>query len=124
MATGKITKTEWVLLGLTGVFLCVLLGLFFHDRAELQTAGVETEAEVPWEEIQPELTPLDLNTASAENLAELPGIGEELARRIVEYRRENGPFKTLEDIMLVPGIGEGKFGALEGWIAVNGETVE
>lgn len=124
MATGNITKTEWVLLGLTGVFLCVLLGLFFHDRAELKTAGVETAVEVPQEEIRPDLTPLDLNTAGVETLAELPGIGEELARRIVEYRTENGPFKTLEEIMLVPGIGEGKFAALEGWIAVNGETVE
>ena len=122
MGTGKITKTEWLLLGLTGVFLCGLLALFFHDRAE--TAGIETAVEIPQEELRPDLTPLDLNTAGAEALAELPGIGEELARRVVEYREENGPFETLEDIMLVPGIGEGKFAALEGWIAVNGEDAE
>ena len=122
MGTGKITKTEWLLLGLTGVFLCGLLALFFHDRTE--TAGIETAVEVPQEELRPDLTPLDLNTAGAEALAELPGIGEELARRVVEYREENGPFETLEDIMLVPGIGEGKFAALEGWIAVNGEDAE
>lgn len=122
MGTGKITKTEWFLLGLTGVFLCGLLALFFHDRTE--TAGIETAVEVPQEELRPDLTPLDLNTAGAEALAELPGIGEELARRVVEYREENGPFETLEDIMLVPGIGEGKFAALEGWIAVNGEDAE
>ena len=124
MATGKITKTEWLLLGLTGVFLCVLLALFCHDRTELETAGIETVTEVPQEEIQPDLTPVDLNTAGAEKLAELPGIGEELARRIVEYREENGPFEQLEDILKVPGIGEGKFAGLEGWIAVNGETLE
>ena len=122
MGTGKITKTEWFLLGLTGVFLCGLLALFFHDRTE--TAGIETAVEVPQEELRPDLTPLDLNTAGAEALAELPGIGEELARRVVEYREENGPFETLEDSMLVPGIGEGKFAALEGWIAVNGEDAE
>ena len=124
MAVGKITKTEWILLGLTGAFLCVLLCLFFHDQAELAETGVETAVEIPQEEIRPDLTPLDLNTAGVEPLAELPGIGEELARRIVEYRSENGPFKAPEDIMLVPGIGEGKFAALEGRIAVNGETVE
>lgn len=124
MATGKITKTEWFLLGLTGVFLCVLLALFFHDRTALEDTGIETAIEVPQEEIVPDLTPLNLNTAGAEELAELPGIGEELARRIVEYREENGPFEQLEDIMRVSGIGEGKFANLEGWITVNGETVE
>ena len=124
MATGKITKTEWLLLSLTGAFLCVLLVLFFHDRTELENAGVETVTEVSQEEIQPDLTPLDLNTADVGELAELPGIGEELVRRVVEYREENGPFKEPEDIMKVSGIGEGKFAGLEGWIAVNGEAVE
>ena len=81
MEAGKITKTEWLLLGLTGLFLCILLGLFVHDR---QTAPpVETEVQVPQEEILPDLSPLDLNTATAEELATLPGIGAELAGRIV-----------------------------------------
>lgn len=124
MATGKITKTEWLLLGLTGVFLCVLLVLFFQDRAMLEDTGIETATEVPQEELLPDLTPIDLNTAGAEKLAKLPGIGEELAHRIVEYREANGPFEQLEDIMKVSGIGEGKFAGLEGWITVNGETDE
>ena len=124
MATGKITKTEWLLLGLAGMFLCVLLVLFFHDRAELETVGIETVTTVPQEEIVPDMTPLDLNTADVEELAELPGIGGELARRVVEYREENGPFKEPEDIMKVSGIGEGKFADLEEWITVNGEAVE
>ena len=122
MATGKITKTEWVLLGLTGVFLCVLLGLFFHDRAELETAGVETAVEVPQEEIRPDLTPLDLNTAGVETLAELPGIGEELARRIVEYREAHGPFGAVEEIMEVSGIGEKKFEDIKERITVEETT--
>ena len=124
MEAGKITKIEWLLLGMTGVFLCALLGLFFHDRAELEEAGIETAVEVSREEILPDLTPLDLNTATAEELAELPGIGEELAGRIVDYREENGPFESVEGIMEVSGIGEGKFAALEGRIGVNGESTE
>ena len=124
MRDGKITKTEWILLVLTGVFLCVLLGLFFRDRARLETAGIETEVEVSQEEILPDLSPLDLNRATNGELAQLPGIGEELARRIVEYREANGPFESVEELMEVSGIGEGKFAGLEGCITVNGEDAE
>lgn len=59
-----------------------------------------------------------------EELAQLPGIGEELARRIVEYRAENGPFEAVEEIMEVSGIGEGKFTALEDRITVDGKEAE
>jgi competence protein ComEA len=124
MRDGKITKTEWILLALTGVFLCVLLILFFQDRTRMEEAGVETEIEVPQEEILPDLSPLDLNTATQEELAQLPGIGEELARRIVEHREANGLFETIEELMEVSGIGEGKFADLEGRITVNGEDAE
>jgi len=48
---------------------------------------------------------INLNTASAEELTSLPGIGEILAARIVAYREEHGPFQTLDDIMQVSGIG-------------------
>ena len=124
MAVGKITKTEWILLGLTGVFLCGLLALFFHDRAQLREAGIATETVVPQEEILPDLSPLDLNTATVEELAQLPGIGEELARRMIEYREVSGPFETTEQLMEVSGIGEGKFAALEGRITVEKEGTE
>ena len=62
---------------------------------------------------------MNLNTADAEALTALPGIGEELAARIVEYREEHGPFKTVEDLTEVPGIGQGKLAALEGLAAVE-----
>jgi len=122
MTTGKITKTEWVLLGLTGVFLCGLLMLARWDSSA--AAEVQPEINIPQEQILPDLTPLDLNTAGAEELAQLPGIGEELARRILEYRAANGPFESIEGIMEVPGIGQGKFAALEGRIAVSDEVTE
>lgn len=55
---------------------------------------------------------VNINAADAAELASLPGIGEELAARIVEYRTKNGAFAAQEDIMNVPGIGEGKFEAV------------
>ena len=124
MRDGKITKTEWILLALTGAFLCVLLVLFVRDRAQMKAAGIETDVEVPQEEILPDLSPLNLNTATQEELAQLPGIGEELARRIVEYREAHGAFESTEELMEVSGIGEGKFAGLEGRITVNGEDAE
>jgi competence ComEA-like helix-hairpin-helix protein len=48
---------------------------------------------------------VDLNTASADELAQLLGIGLKMARRIIEYREEVGPFEEPEDLMAVPGIG-------------------
>ncbi len=121
MEKGKIAKIEWLLLGMTALFLCLLLILFHRDQAALAGSAVETAVQVPQEEILPDLSPLNLNTATEEELAELPGIGEELARRIVEYRTEHGAFQTVEEVMEVSGIGEGKFAALEGRITVDGE---
>jgi competence protein ComEA len=52
---------------------------------------------------------LDVNTASAEELVQLPGVGPSLAQRIVDYRQQNGSFQTVDDLQNVPGIGPSKF---------------
>ena len=50
--------------------------------------------------------PVNINSAAAEQLTAIPGIGEAMARRIVEWREEHGPFRRIEDLMKVKGIGE------------------
>ena len=49
---------------------------------------------------------VNLNAATVEDLASLPGIGPSYAKRIVDYREKNGPFKRVEDLLNVQGIGE------------------
>jgi competence protein ComEA len=52
---------------------------------------------------------VNVNTASAADFETLPGIGPKLAARIVDYRQKNGPFKKIEDLMNVQGLGEKNF---------------
>ena len=119
----KVTKTELCLLGVTAVFLCSLLVLHHRDMTRMasQPVSVETERTVDPEELAPEPLLVDVNTADAEELAQLPGIGEELAGRIVAYRAEHGPFEAVEDIMEVSGIGEAKFAGFAAYITVDGK---
>lgn len=63
--------------------------------------------------------PINLNTATLEELDSLPGIGEVLAQRILDYREEHGGFQSLEDLMKVDGIGESTFEDLKGKITLE-----
>ena len=62
---------------------------------------------------------LNLNTATAADLAKLPGIGPAVAARIVEYRQKNGGFKKAEELMNVKGIGEKTFLKLKALVTVT-----
>ena len=62
---------------------------------------------------------VNLNTASAADLENLPGVGAKMAERILEYRQKNGPFKKIEDLMNVKGIGEKNFLKLKARLTVT-----
>ncbi len=65
---------------------------------------------------------VNINTADAGELALLPRVGPSLSARIVEFREENGKFKSPADLMLVRGIGEKTFALMEPFVATSGET--
>ncbi|HBT95530.1 MAG TPA: competence protein ComEA, partial [Coriobacteriia bacterium] len=62
--------------------------------------------------------PININTADSTLLQTLTGIGEATAKKIIDYREKNGPFKNIEDIKNVSGIGDKKFEALADMICV------
>ena len=62
---------------------------------------------------------VDINRATVAELDTLPGIGEVTAAKIVAYRQQHGPFRTIEEIMDVSGIGQAKFEAIKALITVG-----
>lgn len=62
---------------------------------------------------------VDLNEATADELEALPGIGPVLARRIVEFRSRYGPFRQLDDLVEVTGVGPKTLQRLQGWLTVR-----
>ena len=65
---------------------------------------------------------VNVNTASSEQLQLLPGIGEARARAIVSMRKQNGGFKSLEQLTEVKGIGDAMLGRLRPHLSLNGKT--
>jgi len=61
---------------------------------------------------------ININTATKNELMDLPGVGPAIADRIIEYRQQFGRFETIEDIMNVSGIAEGRFGRIKDKITV------
>ena len=61
----------------------------------------------------PPEAPVNLNTATLDQLDALPGVGPVLAQRILDYRTQNGPFTTIDQLQEVPGVGPKKFDSLK-----------
>ena len=68
---------------------------------------------------QPPAHPINLNTATLEQLEELPGIGPVTAKSIIDFRTKSGPFKRVEDLLAVPRISKKRFRALAPYVTVT-----
>ena len=62
---------------------------------------------------------MNINIATQNELENLPGIGEAMAIRIIEYREQNGKFNKIEDLKNVKGIGDAKFNNIQEYVTVN-----
>lgn len=68
---------------------------------------------------QPPAKPLDLNTATIEQLQQLPGIGPVTAKSIVRFRSRSGPFRRVEDLLAVRGIGKRRLERVRPYVTVS-----
>ena len=68
------------------------------------------------------LAVVNINTATKEELTTLKGVGEKRAQEIINYRTKNGPFKTVDDLEKVPGIGPGIMKQIRSEITTTGKT--
>src|SRR4249920_2906600 len=66
---------------------------------------------------------VNINTATKEELTSLKGIGDKRAQDIIDYRTKNGPFKSVDDLEKVPGIGPGTMKQIRSELTTTGKTV-
>ncbi len=119
-------KLLTVLLILTALFAGLTLGLYLGRNpgggSVIVSVPVQTQATsaVPEPTLSSAAVPVNINTADIAELAGLPGIGDVLARRIVDYRNAHGSFTAVEQLTNVEGIGEGKLEAILEQITIGG----
>jgi len=122
----KISKLEAGILLTAALFLAFTAGWFLRGNGEGRPLRVETQrtlaaavTALPAPTAVPEAEKVNINTAGAEELMTLPGIGEKRAADILADREENGPFRFPEDITRVEGIGEETLAGLLDQITVG-----
>ena len=121
----KFGAVHVALLALTAAFLGALA--FFAVRGDVAVTEndgytVEVERSIPAEEVVPVKEPVDINSATAEELESLMGIGPVLAQAIVDYRAEHGLFASVDELLEVSGIGEAKLNNIRDDVTIGGES--
>jgi len=126
----KLTKAEIAAILITVIFVVsvAVAALRAHDKSAAITisSGLSTVTEqsgtpapaVPAPSASPELH-VNINTAEAQELCLLPGIGETIATRIIDYRKAHGLFNNTDEIMNVSGIGAKTYEEIKSYITVD-----
>ncbi len=68
---------------------------------------------------EPPAAPVNINTASAEQLATLPGIGPSMAKAIINFRTRNGPFRRVEELLIIKGMSKKKLAKLRPYVKLS-----
>lgn len=127
----KLSKGETAILLCAALFIAFTAGWFLRGAGTSEPLQVETErtltaavTALPAPTPVPSAPPVDLNTATAEELMGLPGIGEKRAADIIADREANGPYTFPEQITRVKGIGEETVAELLEYVTVSGGNHE
>ena len=124
----KQIKFDWIFVGVILIF-ALSCGIYYGEHRPEREAITVTSAgkqEEPAPEESDDPAPgilegerINVNTAPAEDLDRLPGIGEVRAAAIVAWREAYGPFETVEELLEVDGIGEGILDGLRDYVTVG-----
>lgn len=113
-------KAAIIMIIITAIFGFTVLGIFLgrmtRDGTIMVHTGSSVRSETPNEDETLPSMLININKANAEQLQELPGIGQSIADEIIAYRRKNGPFRTKRDLLKVKGIGEKTYEELKDMI--------
>lgn len=115
-------KGSHILLLICMLSVCVVIGIFIgrNSAGAINQLPEGISSEIIGTTEEPYDYRLDINSASKIQLMDLPGIGEAIAQRIIDYRSANGPFQTTEDLLNIEGIGKKKLLQIEAFIRVGG----
>lgn len=113
-------SARWIPISVIVVFLMVTIGVFIHRYLNPEAVSLtddHTFAENDTSSIYN--GKININVATAEELTFLPGIGQTMAKRIIDYRNEHGYFTELDELKNISGIGETRFKALAEYITLG-----
>ncbi len=102
----------------------IALGVLVAAQSYPAAAQAKTAAPAAAKPAAAAAVVVNINTAAAADLESLPGIGAKTAARIIEHRQKNGPFKKIEELMNVRGVGEKNFLKLKARLTVGGAKAE
>jgi competence protein ComEA len=101
------------------LFALVMIGGYWFTQAVLRRRVIDIEGADP----RTAAFQVDINSADWPELAQIPGLGETLARRIVQWRAAHGPFKEVAELRGISGIGPKKFEAIRPYLRPLGKDL-